>query len=147
MQKNIKKAVFISKNQLGETLATTVAPGKRLLEPFKSFSSTNGLPFNSLEDCQVENDAEVHWHEADLWLCLEGEVTFICDGEMDNPSYRILPDGSEDQREIKAKFIRGGATYILHSGDWLWIPAGVPHQHTCSGSARLMIIKIPDNKE
>lgn len=141
-----KKSVFIPKNQLDETLAVYPTSGKRLLEPFKSFSSVNGLPFNILEDCQVENDAEVHQHEADLWLCLEGEVTFICDGEMDNPLYQKLPDGSDDRREVKAKSIRGGATHILHSGDWLWIPAGVPHQHKCSGTARLMIIKIPDHE-
>ena len=139
-----KKAVYVSKNQVSETLITTPTPGKKLLEPFKSFATTNQLPFNILEDSQVlENDAEVHRHEADLWLCLEGEVTFVCDGELVEPWYKKLSDGTEDKREVKAKSIRGGTTHILKPGDWLWIPAGVPHQHTCSSTARLMIIKIP----
>ena len=32
---------------------------------------------------------------------------------------------------------------ILKQGDWLWIPAGEPHQHSATGTARLVIIKIP----
>lgn len=145
MLKHKKNAVYIAKSRIDETLAGQAAAGKKLLEPFKSFSSANGLPFNILEDHQLlENDAEVHQHEADLWFCLEGEVTFVCDGEMENLWFKKLPDGSEDRREIKAKSIRGGATYVLKPGDWLWIPAGVPHQHTCSGTARLVIIKIPN---
>lgn len=144
MLKHRKNAVYVSRDQLNETLATAPAPGKKLLEPFKTFAAANGLPFNILEDSQMlENDAEVHQHEADLWLCLEGEVTFVCDGEMIEPWFKKLPDGKEDQREIKAKSIRGGTKYILKVGDWFWIPAGVPHQHTCSGTARLVIIKIP----
>lgn len=142
----MKKTVFVSKDQFAETLATVPAPGKKLLEPFKAFAAATGLPFNILEDCQVlENDAEVHRHEADLWLCLEGEVTFICDGEMVEPWHGKLPDGTTNPNELKAKSIRGGVTHILKPGDWLWIPAGVPHQHNCSDTARLVIIKIPQS--
>lgn len=138
------KAVLVSKSQFDETLAVVPVPGKKLLEPFKVFAAGNGLPFNILEDSQVlENDAEVHRHEADLWLCLEGEVTFVCDGEMIEPWQGKLPDGNANPNELKAKSIRGGVTHILKPGDWLWIPAGVPHQHNCSGTARLVIIKIP----
>lgn len=139
-----KKAVYVPKDQVTETLTIPPTPGKKLLEPFKTFSQSQALPFNILEDHQLlENDAEIHMHEADLWLCLEGEVTFTCDGEMENPWYKKLPDGTEDRREIKAKSIRHGSTYVLKPGDWLWIPAGVPHQHTCPGTTRLMIIKVP----
>lgn len=138
-----KQAIFVPKSQVTETLAAAPAPGKRLLEPLKTFAAANGLPLKILEDCQVSNDAEVHTHEADLWYCLEGEVTFVCDGEMVEPWFNKLADGTEDRREIKAKTIRDGTTYVLRPGDWLWIPAGVPHQHTCPATARLVIIKIP----
>lgn len=145
MLKYRNNAVYIAKSRIDETLAVQATAGKKLLEPFKSFAASNRLPFNILEDHQVtDNDAEVHQHEADLWLCLEGEVIFVCDGEMENPWFKKLPDGSEDRREIKAKSIRGGTTYVLKSGDWLWIPAGVPHQHNTPGTARLVIIKIPN---
>ena len=139
----MKQSIFVSKKQIEETLKTKPVQGKRLLEPFKTFASTNNLPFNILEDKEISNDAEVHMNEADLWYCLEGEVTFIYGGEMVNPWFGKNVDGSENKNEIKAKEIQGGITSILKPGDWLHIPAGEPHQHNCTDVARLIIIKIP----
>ncbi len=138
------KCVLVRKEEVAETLASIPKQGKKSLEPLKSLALANKLPFNILEDHQIlENDAEAHTHECDLWICLEGEPTFIYGGEMVNPWYGKLPDGSENQREIKAKEIRNGTKVVLKPGDWLWIPAGQPHQHNCAGTTRLAIIKIP----
>lgn len=136
-------SVFIPKSEIDQTLATPSTQGKRLLEPFKAFAAANKLPFNILEDNAVSNEAEVHHHEADLWLCLEGSVRFVTGGEMVDPWFKKLADGTEDQREVKAKEIRGGTESVLNPGDWLWIPAGQPHLHVCEGVARLVIVKIP----
>ena len=124
-------------------LALPPEEGKRLLEPLKSLAATEKLPFNLLEDTNVSNDAEVHRHEADLWLCLSGEVTFNCGGALVNGTPRKLKDGTIDEREWKAKEMIGGAEIVLRVGDWLYIPAGVPHQHRAMGTAKLMIVKIP----
>lgn len=134
---------FIPKNIIDETLANSPTPGKKLLEPLKSFGKESGLPINILEDMDIVNEAEVHAHEADLWGCLEGEVTFIYGGELLNPRTKKNPDGSFDERELRAKETKGGTTVILRPGDWLYIPAGEPHQHSAKGVARLYIIKIP----
>ena len=140
----MNKEVFVSGNQINETLAIKPVTGKKNLEPFLSFAKENKLPFSILEDYQVlESNAEVHTKEADLWLCLEGEVTFICGGELVEPWFNKLPDGSDNQDEIRSKQINNGEISILHGGDWLWIPAGVPHKHTALNIARLVIIKIP----
>jgi uncharacterized RmlC-like cupin family protein len=48
-----------------------------------------------------------------------------------------------DDREWKAKEIKGGTEVVMKPGDWLWIPAGEPHQHKTSTKARLVIIKVP----
>ncbi len=136
-------STFISKQQIDETLAVAPTPGKKLLEPFKSFAKERNLPFNILEDKEITNDPEIHMHEADLWYCLEGEVTFVYGGQMVEPSFRKKADGTENANEICAKSISGGTEVVMHPGDWLWIPAGEPHQHISSGLARLMIIKIP----
>ena len=118
--------------------------GKKNLEPFIAFAKAKNLPFNILEDHRVTtNNAEVHLDEADLWLCLEGEVTFVCDGELVEPCFSKKADGTPNERELKSKAINGGTTHVLKSGDWLWIPAGVPHQHSAADIARLIIIKIP----
>lgn len=144
----MKKSVYISKHQIDETLTVTPVVGKKNLEPFLAFAKAAGLPFSILEDHQViDNNAEVHLDEADLWLCLQGEVQFICDGQLVDPWFSKKADGSENTRELRAKTISGGATHTLKPGDWLWIPAGVPHQHNAASTARLIIIKIPNKVE
>lgn len=135
--------VVLRREKVRRALAKPPVSGKNLLEPVKTFAEKTGFPMKVLEDTNVANDAEVHAHEGDFWVCLEGSVTFVCGGEMADPWFKRLPDGSEDRREIKAKKIRGGAEVILREGDYLWIPAGVPHQHRCTGTARLTIVKIP----
>lgn len=136
------KCVYVEKDKIDETLASEPVQGKRLLEPLKTFAKEHGLPMNILEDKDVSNEAEVHMHEGDLWHCLEGEATFIYGGEMVEPWFKKNPDGTEDKREVKANEIKGGTEKVLRSGDWLWIPAGEPHQHKCVGTSRLVIIKI-----
>lgn len=139
----MEKCVLVRKEKIAETLATAPVVGKKLLEPLKSLAAANKMPLNILEDKEVlNNEAEVHMHEGDLWLCLEGEVKFIYGGEMVDPWFKKNADGSEDKREVKAKQIKNGEESILKPGDWLWIPAGQPHQHLCEGTARLVIIKI-----
>ena len=141
-----QKCVLVRKEVFDQTLANKPTQGKHLLEPLKSLAAENKLPLMGiLEDMEVSNEAEIHHHEGDLWCCLEGEVEFIYGGEMVNPWFKKLPDGSEDKREVKAKAIAGGTKSILKPGDWLWIPAGQPHQHNkLDGHARLVIIKIPE---
>lgn len=139
----MSKSVFVKKSLISEVLGVRPIKGKRLLEPLKTFSAEKKLPFNILEDTEVTNEVEVHMNEGDLWYCLEGEVTFVCGGEMQEPSFRKNADGTENKSEIKASGIKNGETLFLKSGDWLWIPSGEPHQHSSSGTARLVIIKIP----
>jgi mannose-6-phosphate isomerase-like protein (cupin superfamily) len=138
------KCVLVRKEEIDKTLATEPTAGKKLLEPLKSFAAANKLPLNILEDKEVlNNEAEIHKHEGDLWLCLEGEVKFIYGGELVEPWVKKNPDGTENPNEIKAKQIKNGTEAVLKPGDWLWIPAGQPHQHICPKTSRLYIIKIP----
>ena len=139
------RCFVIRKEVIDRTLKNEPTPGKKLLEPLKSLAAASKLPLNILEDKEVVNDAEVHKHEGDLWLCLEGEVNFIYGGELVNPWAKKNPDGTLDEREWKAKEIKNGTEVVLYAGDWLWIPEGVPHQHKCSLVARLAIIKIPSS--
>lgn len=140
----MSQCVVVRKEDVDGTLAQKPVAGKHLLEPLKSFSATNALPLNILEDCGVKsNDAEVHEYEGDLWLCLEGEARFVVDGELVNPKSRMKSDNSPVPGERYAQAILGGSEVILKPGDWLWVPPGQPHQHFAEGIARLMIIKIP----
>ncbi len=137
------RSVLVRKEDVEKTLSIPSEQGKRLLEPLKTFAKEHSLPLNILEDNNVENEAEIHTHEDDLWMCLEGEVTFVYGGRMVNPWFKKNADGTEDQKEMKAKEISGGKEVLLKAGDWLYIPAGEPHSHRTKGVARLVIIKIP----
>lgn len=143
----LQPCAFISRREIDATLAVPATQGKRLLEPLKSITAANGIPINILEDKEVSNEVEVHRHEGDLWGCLEGEVTFVYGGELVEPWAKKLADGNTDDRELKAKSIRGGTEVTLTAGDWLWIPAGQPHRHRTDKTARLYIIKIPARDE
>jgi mannose-6-phosphate isomerase-like protein (cupin superfamily) len=140
-------SVFIPASKVDAALKTNPEQGKRLLEPLKSIWQEHGTPINVLEDHKVSNEAEVHRHEGDLWICLQGEVEFVVGGEMINPWAKVLPDGGVDDREIKSKEINDGTSHTLYKGDILWIPAGEPHLHRTEGTARLYIIKVPTLSE
>lgn len=131
------KSFLLKKTEVDKFLSVAPVIGKRML--FK----TDSAPLGILEDHMVSNDAEVHKNEGDLWYCLEGEVLFICGGELIEPRFGTNKDGSENQNELKAKGISGGSEMALKAGDWLWIAPGEPHQHKCDKTARLAIIKVP----
>ena len=137
------KSIYIPAHVVDGTLRSSPKQGKHSLEPLASLAKRHGLPFSILEESDVLNDAEVHKTEGDLWQCLDGEVTFICGGELLSPKFRKNPDGWNNKNELFSKKIKGGSTFVLKKGDWLWIPVGEPHQHSARGTARLIIIKIP----
>lgn len=143
MEKINGNCVVVRNNDISTFLHAAPVQGKHMFEPLKVFSKASGIPLNFLEDTDVSNDAEVHRHEADLWYCLEGEVEFICGGELVEGKVKINKDSTIDDREWKAKAIEGGEKIVLRAGDWLWIPAGEPHQHSAKGTAKLAIIKVP----
>lgn len=144
MQKHSSGCVYLSKEEVAGVLAQAPVQGKKLMEPLKTLAIEKKLPINLLEDHEVsDNKAEVHTLEHDLWLCLEGEGRFIYGGEMHEPFFSKGKDGTEKKHEIRAYKIIGGAEVAMKPGDWLWVPAGVPHWHGAIKTARYAIIKIP----
>lgn len=135
-------AILIQKKIIDETLANEPADGKRLLEPLKSLAAESKIAVNVLEIKNVNSDGEAHKKTIDLFYCLEGEIKFVCGGELTD-SWIKEKDGIQNENEIGGKGIKGGTEYILKYGDWLWIPAGEPHKQICEGVARFIIIKIP----
>lgn len=135
--------IFISKEHIDKILNSRATQGKHLLRPLASMAAHTGCPLKIIELDHHTNVPEVHTHLDDLWCGIEGEVKFTVGGAMINPRIRVAPDGSRDESEERAERIEGGKEIIVKSGDWLWIPAGTPHQHMTEGTARLFIIKIP----
>ena len=140
-------AIIIKKDIIKQTLATPTQNGTRLLEPLKSMSIENTMPFNILDEQASRGDVEVHTIDNDLWYCIEGETTFLCGGEMIHPIMRKNQDGTDNEHELKGDDIKNGETIVIRAGDWLWIPAGEPHYHITEKCVRIAIIKIPVHKK
>lgn len=136
-----QRVVLVRPEDIERTLAIEPTQGKHLL-PWRIVEYLKvELPFNILEDMDVDNEAEVHETEGDYWEGLEGEVTFVCGGRLINPRGVKAADGKVI--EWKGTDIAGGKEYVLCAGGRLWIPSGVSHVHRKpKGVARLMITKI-----
>lgn len=139
----MKEYIFISHSIVEDTKNNVARQGKYSLEPLRSSAKAHGVPLAMLEDTDISNEAEVHITKADLWQCIEGEATFTIGGEMIDPYMKKNSQDREDPNELLAKEIKGGAEQVVQQGDWLWIPAGIAHQHRAKGTARFFVIKVP----
>jgi glc operon protein GlcG len=67
--------------------------------------------------------AEVHERDTDVIYVLDGSATIVTGGEVE-AGETIAP------AEIRGAAIRGGETRVLHQGDVMVVPNGVPHRFT-----------------
>jgi mannose-6-phosphate isomerase-like protein (cupin superfamily) len=64
--------------------------------------------------------AEVHEKQADVWYVIDGGCEFVTGGT-------VVGGGPESPGEIRGKSISGGEEHHLAKGDFIHVPAGVPH--------------------
>ena len=64
--------------------------------------------------------AEVHEHQADVWYVIDGGCDFVTGGSVINGT----PSGPG---EIRGASIAGGDEHHIAKGDFIRVPAGVPH--------------------
>jgi mannose-6-phosphate isomerase-like protein (cupin superfamily) len=86
-------------------------------------------------------EAELHVNANDVMVAQEGTITMILGGRIEG--------GKETAKgEFRGGKIIGGRTHVLHPGDMLWIPAGVPHHMVLKpgGSFRYVVIKSDSAK-
>lgn len=65
--------------------------------------------------------AEVHQNWNDNIFIQEGEASFVVGGNATDAKER-------EPGELRGSTISGGNTVTMHPGDYLFVPAGVPHQ-------------------
>jgi len=64
--------------------------------------------------------AEVHEHQADVWYVIDGGCEFVTGGT-------VVSGAPESPGEIRGTSISGGEAHHLAKGDFIRVPAGVPH--------------------
>ncbi len=146
----LQPCAFIKASVSRETLSPSLEAlkeGKYQPDPLKSQADALGAPVSILVEKNVadgDNAVEIHRHEGDLWIGIDGEVHFEVGGTPTEVFVRRREDGSTNELELRANGIQGGTTYTVGAGDILFIPAGQPHRHwTGRQAGRLWIIKIP----
>ena len=87
----------------------------------KGGSITNGPDFTaSINRRTAAGQVEVHLKETDLFYVVEGSATFVTGGTM---------VGGKESRpnQMLGTDITGGQVHQLKKGDFISIPAGIPH--------------------
>ena len=64
--------------------------------------------------------AEVHQMQADVWYVIDGGCTLVTGGS-------VVGGAPTEPGEIRGSGIQGGEEHLLAKGDFIRIPAGVPH--------------------
>lgn len=80
-----------------------------------------GNHYTMLAQREATGSAEVHEHEADLFVIQGGEATLVTGG-------KVVNGRAEKAGEIRGSSIQGGERHRVATGDIIHIPAGVPHQ-------------------
>jgi mannose-6-phosphate isomerase-like protein (cupin superfamily) len=70
---------------------------------------------------EADGSSELHEHDADLFVPLEGEATVITGGKM-------VGSKTTAPGELRGSGVEGGKKQALHVGDVIHIAAGIPHQ-------------------
>jgi hypothetical protein len=96
--------------------------------------------FMSLNALVKNGGAEFHQNWNDFLFVLDGEGTELTGGNVVEPM--IGKDG-----EIHGSQLAGATPHALHSGEFLYIPAGTPHQLLVAPHNTLVILAIKVRRE
>ena len=104
------------------TIETT---GDKLLAKGDPFASAElaryGNHYTMLATRNRTGSAEVHQHEADIFVMEKGSATLLIGGKVVNPH-------AEKPGEIRGSSLEGAERHPVSVGDVIHIPAGEPHQ-------------------
>jgi uncharacterized RmlC-like cupin family protein len=83
--------------------------------------------------------AEVHQSWNDNIFIQEGEASFVVGGAAKDASER-------EPGELRGPSISGGNTIVMHTGDYLFVPAGLPHQMIVKPGQRVTFLDFKTHK-
>ncbi len=98
-------------------IAAKASPAGMALDTFDDFGSSKGLLVVRIRT----GESELHQQWADQMIVTKGTLTLVTGGTMQG-------DRPTAPGEIRGTGIEGGKEIILHAGDIVHIPAGIPHQ-------------------
>jgi len=96
-------------------------------------------PYNvNMEHRIMGQAASVHETEAELFYVLDGAGTLVTGG-------KLKEEKRTNAENLTGSGIEGGASKRVSKGDWIMVPAGVPHQYPSvdAGGLTLMSLHLP----
>jgi mannose-6-phosphate isomerase-like protein (cupin superfamily) len=116
-----------------DALALVDKPGPA---PVLSLLSDHEYYFSEVVSRKSDGQVELHQHWIDFMTILSGDVTLTYGGTLAGAK-ETAPG------EMRGGTISGGKTIALHRGDYLEIPAGVPHLMTApQHNFTYLIVKV-----
>jgi mannose-6-phosphate isomerase-like protein (cupin superfamily) len=135
-------------------LAQPAAPGDVLIVPAKDIATrldapparpgaavsspitTTGSFITMVAHRTADGTPEQHAHWIDVMVVLQGDITLTTGGTLSGNTV-------DANGESHGGTITGGTTVMLHKGDYLQVPAGLPHLMTNpKGDFRYFVTKI-----
>jgi len=85
--------------------------------------------------------AEVHAMQADVWYVIDGGCTLVTGGS-------VMGGAQTEPGEIRGSGIQGGEEHRLAKGDFIRVPAGVPHwiKKISGNEIVYIVVKYADKK-
>ena len=113
-----KKVVFFSAQQIENNIRK--APANSMGESEINLIERTANQAGILLRRTKPGKAEVHETQADVWLVLDGGCTFVTGGT-------VIGGAPTEPGEIRGSGIQGGEEHQIAKGDFIRVPAGVPH--------------------
>ena len=96
-------------------------------------------PYNvNMEHRIMSQAASVHETEAELFYVIDGAGTVVTGG-------KLMEERRTNAENFSGSGIEGGVSKRVAKGDWILVPAGVPHQYPAveAGGLTLMSLHLP----
>ena len=96
-------------------------------------------PYNvNMEHRIMSQAASVHETEAELFYVIDGAGTIVTGG-------KLIEERRTNAENLSGTGIEGGVSKRVAKGDWVLVPAGIPHQYPAveAGGLTLMALHLP----
>jgi mannose-6-phosphate isomerase-like protein (cupin superfamily) len=92
-------------------------------------------PYNvNMEHRIMGQNASVHETEAELFYVIDGTGTIVTGGKLIEPQ--------RNGENLTGSGIEGGVSKRVSKGDWILVPAGVPHQYPAVEGSGLTLMSL-----
>jgi len=93
-------------------------------------------PYNvNMEHRIMSQAASVHETEAELFYVVDGAGTLVTGG-------KLVEERRTNPENLTGTAIQGGVSKRVAKGDWILIPAGIPHQYPAVEASGLTLMSL-----